>query len=202
MTFDDDRAVVARLEGRTVGSLPSNRELRDVVRRLALAEVSTSRESTFLQAAISAPTLRIDDEFVRNLSVLFKRAGVKRVAGAGEGAEFKPNRIPLVERLGSVLLILVIGAYTLWSLGRNDFPVKIAKGPPAHLHGIAAWLMAGAAFSAVAVLISVLVDHYDKRDNEISYRQFVRVGSVVGWTLFGTALLVHFLAGFIPYFRS
>jgi hypothetical protein len=202
VTFDDDRAILMRLEHRSIGNLPSNRELRDVVRRLTLAEVSTSPESAFLQAAISAPTLRIDDEFVRNLAVLCARTEAQSLAESGKGAAFTPNRVSLVDRLGSVLLILVIGAYTLWSLERNDFPVNIAKGAPLHLHGIAAWLMVGAASSVVAVLISVLLDHYDRRDNEAAYRQFVRVGSVLGWSLCGSALVVHFLAGFMPFLRG
>ncbi|MBI4663992.1 MAG: hypothetical protein HY735_34780 [Verrucomicrobia bacterium] len=39
-------------------------------------------------------------------------------------------------------------------------------------HGTSAWVMAGGYVSAALGLLSVFFDHYDKRDNERSYRRF------------------------------
>ena len=50
--------------------------------------------------------------------------------------------------------------------------------------------MYGAMICAALVLMSVVVDHYDRRNNEGQYRTFARIFQILGWTLFATALMV------------
>jgi hypothetical protein len=72
-------------------------------------------------------------------------------------------------------------------IGDMYLPGKQTSG--AHLFGTAAWLMFGAILCAFAVLLSLVVDHYDRRNNEHHYWWFKRCASIVGWIFFGAALV-------------
>jgi hypothetical protein len=37
-------------------------------------------------------------------------------------------------------------------------------------------------------MLSVVVDHYDLRNNERHYRAFAEIGKFIGWALFGASL--------------
>lgn len=108
--------------------------------------------------------------------------------------EYKPNRIPRSERIVNVLYalaILALGALGLFK-GELLLPGKRTSGPTGlSLQGLPAWLMYGAMACAVCVLLSCVVDHYDRRDNEVGYRRFAQAGSVCGWVLFFLALALY-----------
>jgi hypothetical protein len=50
--------------------------------------------------------------------------------------------------------------------------------------------MYGAFLCAVGNMMSVVVDHYDQRNNENNYKLFARVTQIAGWTLFALALIL------------
>ena len=54
--------------------------------------------------------------------------------------------------------------------------------------------MYGAMTCACLVMLSVVLDHYDRRDNERRYRVFAVWGESVGWTLFALSLLWNIFA--------
>jgi hypothetical protein len=43
---------------------------------------------------------------------------------------------------------------------------------------------------AAAHLAAVVVDHYDRRNNEPLYKRFGEISSRIGWVLFGIAFIV------------
>jgi hypothetical protein len=49
--------------------------------------------------------------------------------------------------------------------------------------------MYGAMLCACVVLLSVVADHYDRRDNEQHYRTLADVGKCIGWGLFGLSIV-------------
>jgi hypothetical protein len=53
--------------------------------------------------------------------------------------------------------------------------------------------MYAAMVCACAVLLSVVADHYDRRNNEINYRRFARIGKISGWLLFFLSLALYAL---------
>lgn len=61
------------------------------------------------------------------------------------------------------------------------------------MHGWAAGLMFCAMLAASLNLASVIVDHYDRRDNEHDYRRFARISATCGWVLFIFAFVVAIL---------
>jgi hypothetical protein len=58
-----------------------------------------------------------------------------------------------------------------------------------HLHGVPALLAGAAIMSAAGTLLSVVVDHYDKRNNETNYRQFAKITLAAAVVLLAIALL-------------
>jgi hypothetical protein len=40
-------------------------------------------------------------------------------------------------------------------------------------------------------MMSVVVDHYDKRNNEINYKRFARTTEALGWALLWAAFLLE-----------
>jgi heme A synthase len=65
-------------------------------------------------------------------------------------------------------------------------------GKGVHLEGGAVHLMFAAMMSAVIVLLTVLFDHYDRRDNEQMYRSIASFFKFTGWFLFILAYLISF----------
>lgn len=104
-----------------------------------------------------------------------------------ENKPYVPNEIPLGERVRHIifsLLLLSYGAYGLWV---NDLYVP-GRRRGIHLHDAPAWVMSGAITCACIVLLSVVIDHHDRRNNERHYRTFAFVGAVIGWSLFAVSI--------------
>lgn len=113
-------------------------------------------------------------------------------------ADYTPNHIPRSERFLNVLYALVIIAFGVLGLTTGDLllPGKRTGGPNGvALQGLSAWVMYAAMICACAVLISVLVDHYDQRNNEINYRRFAQTGKFLGWFLFFLSLALYAFGG-------
>lgn len=113
-------------------------------------------------------------------------------------ADYTPNHIPRSERFLNVLYALVIIAFGVLGLTTGDLllPGKRTGSPNGvALQGLSAWVMYAAMICACAVLISVLVDHYDQRNNEINYRRFAQTGKFLGWFLFFLSLALYAFGG-------
>ena len=94
--------------------------------------------------------------------------------------EYIPNHISLDTRAWYFVVSSLMLAYAISSLVRDDFYLWIPGGRrraslQMHLHGLSAWIASAAVFCASANLISVIVDHYDKRNNERNYRLFAKI---------------------------
>ena len=102
------------------------------------------------------------------------------------------NHIPDGER-GSYLILTVLllayGAYGVWA---NDLYLPARRGGM-HLHGLSAWTMYGAFVCACLVMLWVVADHYDRRENEFRYWYVGRVFKGVGWIFFAVSLILEFV---------
>lgn len=107
----------------------------------------------------------------------------RNAAAAAEGAAFTPNHIPTGERIGNVIFSVLLLAYGGFGLWTNDLYIPGKRGPGVHLHDGPAWLMFGAMICACAVMLSVVADHYDKRNNETNYRLLARILKFLAWAL-------------------
>jgi hypothetical protein len=100
-----------------------------------------------------------------------------------------PNQIPTGERASHMVLSLLLFAYGSYGVWVNDLYVPGRRSRGVHLHDVPAWIMYGAVICACLVMLSVVLDHYDRRNNERHYRLFAATGEGVGWTLFLVSLL-------------
>lgn len=94
-----------------------------------------------------------------------------------------PNHIPRRERVANVLLSVLLFAYCTFGALHDDIYIPGKRSAGVHLHGTPMWVMYAAMLCAVANLMSVVVDHYDERANEIDYKRFARLTQVLGWGL-------------------
>lgn len=108
--------------------------------------------------------------------------------------DYSPNHIPRAERFINVvysLALIALGGVGLWS-GKLLLPGRRIGGPNGlELGGLPAWAMYGAMLCACLVMLSVIVDHYDRRDNEINYRRFAQTFKFIGWALFVASLALY-----------
>lgn len=99
------------------------------------------------------------------------------------GQMYCPNHIPRGLRAKYIVQASLLAAYTSYGLYVDDIYIPGKRGPGLHFHGVAALLISAAVLAAVLNMSSVLVDHYDKRDNELNYKRFARWTCILGWVL-------------------
>ena len=101
---------------------------------------------------------------------------------------YTPNRIPRGERIWNTVFAGLLFAYGSVGVWLNDLYIPGKRSKGLHLHDVPAWIMYGAMICACLVMLSVVVDHYDRRPNERHYRTFAQIGKFLGWTLFAASL--------------
>lgn len=109
---------------------------------------------------------------------------------------YLPNFISLSTRIFYFFATLGLIAYGAWGIWLDDLILPAKRGG-VHLHGIDAWLMYIAFICACIVMCSIIVDHYDQRDNEIKYHYFCEKFRRLGWFFFYTAITLHILRALI-----
>lgn len=107
-----------------------------------------------------------------------------------------PNFFTLHERLWCAALGLGLLVYGILGLLTNRLSLTGRSLHIGILQGSPAWLMSAALLVGAAVLLSVVIDHYDKRNTERHYRLFRWIALHLGCCLAGAALLAHLYLGF------
>ena len=86
----------------------------------------------------------------------------------------------------SATLLFAYGTFC-WISNHFFVPIDFNRGrrlEGIHLYDSAAWFMYGAVICACLIMVSVVVDHYDKRPNEHSYTRFAKVAMYAGFCFF------------------
>lgn len=107
-----------------------------------------------------------------------------------EDPNYTPNHIPAAERTKNIVFSILLFAYGSYGVSVNDLYVPGRRSRGMHLHDVPAWIMYGAIVCACIVMLSVVVDHYDKRNNETNYRLFAENFRFLGWGFFGMSLIM------------
>lgn len=108
----------------------------------------------------------------------------------------RPNQLSRAARLFNLALGLLLLGYGVAGITTAHVDLHGAKVRIAVLEGGPAWLMGAALIAGASVLLSVVVDHYDLRDNENYYRTFRWVATRLGCALAASALVAHLYIGF------
>ena len=104
-----------------------------------------------------------------------------------------PNFIPAQKRIYyfivsvGILIIITIGLFN------DDLYLPGRGGRGIHLHGIPAWILYFAGLCAIANMISVVIDHYDKRKNERDYRIFAKVTQILSFIFLFLSLVLDIM---------
>jgi hypothetical protein len=106
---------------------------------------------------------------------------------------YTPNHIPEGERAKCLLFSVGLIIYGTFGVYIDDLYVPGKRSKGLHFHGVPCWVMYFAFLFAALNLLSVVVDHYDKRNNETNYKKFAKVTRRIGWLLFFVALLLDLL---------
>lgn len=104
-----------------------------------------------------------------------------------------PNHIPLSQRCWSAMGACALFLWGSYGIYTNDLVIPLRRRNRIHLHDEPALLMFAAFVCGAMVLISVIIDHYDERNNEHKYKKFSEAVGCIGWFLFGAALLLHLM---------
>ena len=118
-----------------------------------------------------------------------------RPGSLDEQGRYVANYFAVKRRLGAALIALLMMAYGVFGIYRNDLPLPLGRrnSLTIHLHDGSAWLMFLALLCAAANFLTLLADHYDTRNNEARYRRFEKHTQHLGWGLFACAILLHLL---------
>jgi hypothetical protein len=107
----------------------------------------------------------------------------------------EPNRVPRKTRMANAVLAAALITYGSYGLYIDDIFVPGKGGEGLHFSGIGAWLIYASILCATANLISVVVDHYDKRNNEIYYAHVAAATQWLGWLSFIAGILLALYQG-------
>ncbi len=102
---------------------------------------------------------------------------------------YTPNHISSEERALSIIFSSILLVYGTIGIIIDDLYLP-GKGGGVHFHGEPMWVMLVAFGCAIANLLSVVVDHYGKRNNETNYLLFARFTRIAGFVMFGLALFL------------
>jgi TPR repeat protein len=118
-------------------------------------------------------------------------------ASATAPASGGKNILSLNQQIGHTLVALFLLGYGTYGFMVDEIIVP-GKKSSITLHGWSVWVIFGAMICAALVLLSVVVDNYDPRDDERYYHIFAHVFQGLGWTLFVVAIYGQLFAESAP----
>jgi hypothetical protein len=150
-------------------------------RRLASADFRATASSGSLQGPTHPSTRTLRDEAAQRR--LFQTLRIM-------SAKHSPNHIPAEERVTNTLFSILLLAYGTYGIWVNDLYIPGRRSRGIHLQDVPAWVMYGAFICACLVMLSVVVDHYDRRNNETNYKKFADTFRGLGWSFFVLSLIL------------
>lgn len=98
------------------------------------------------------------------------------------------NEVGLCTRLLSIFGVIFLTIYSFYSIAHNKIVVP-GKGRAIELNDISMYIMVVAIFFFIIRILLIILDHYDKRNNEKSYENAKIIVSTLGYILFFFALI-------------
>ncbi len=117
---------------------------------------------------------------------------------AGDDPAYLPkNIIPLKTQIGHTLMAVFLLGYGAYGAVVDEIIIP-GKRSTLILHGWSVWVVYAAMICAALVLLSVVVDNYDPRDDERYYHIFAHVFQTLGWGLFLVAIIAPIFVESLP----
>ena len=118
--------------------------------------------------------------------------GKFQATGKKTGYLFTPNHIKWTTRLYYVIASVSLFSYGAYGIYINDLFLPARRGGGTHFHDTPAFVLFGAFICGCLYMISVVIDHYDKRDNEDRYHDFGVIMKYLGISLLIAAMFLKF----------
>lgn len=103
--------------------------------------------------------------------------------------DYEPNTVPLDIRAANIAKAIGLLLYGGVGLLINKLVLPTKRGDWLHFSDEPLWLMVAAMFCGATVLVVEVIDHYDRRNNELAYQQFATIVAKLGWILFHISLI-------------
>ncbi|BBO27706.1 hypothetical protein AltI4_20940 [Alteromonas sp. I4] len=95
--------------------------------------------------------------------------------------EYSPNKIPKPTRIFNIIWAAFLLGLCCYAFIKGSFVYPGVRGSePVELSGASLILFGIGLISGALNAVLVVVDHYDKRDNEFLYKQIAKVLNVIG----------------------
>ena len=104
---------------------------------------------------------------------------------------YQPNKVAASIQIFNFIISVILISYGTYGILSDDIYIP-GRSKGVHFNGFSAWLVYVSFIFASCTLFSVIVDHYDKRNNERIYIVLSKTFSVLGWSCFLLALFVKF----------
>lgn len=198
MDLEQADAVIRRLEicfQGTPGQLPANQEILDTIEFVkALGKPISSEAALLLESSKDrAPVL--SKELARTLRELHTQieTAAARDPDLHRQATYVPNVIAPETRLKDLAISGFLLIYGTLGIAIDDLYIPGKRSKGLHYHGEPAWIVFGAMLLCIAAMLSEVVDHYDRRNNEHKYKWFAKVCQGAALGLFILALLLDMI---------
>ena len=100
-----------------------------------------------------------------------------------------PNVIPRGDRIVSVVASFVLVAYGIDALVKGDLYIPSSHGRGGHVYGLEAMYLCASMFCCAIHLMSKVIDHYEKRNNELLYAQVAMISAWFGWVFVASTFI-------------
>lgn len=102
--------------------------------------------------------------------------------------KYVANHISIRNRIAYLIFSIFLISYGISGLISDDLylPFKRVAGGKSHgyhFHGSLLWLLFLATICFALNLLSIIFDHYDKRNNENKYKIFAKTTFILGFTI-------------------
>ena len=105
--------------------------------------------------------------------------------------EFKPNSYSKSKRILNILLIFFLLAYGLYGIYSGELYLPLGRRTEVILFGDSIYIAFSSFILGIIYLLTEIVDHYDKRDNENIYLRVKAGYQVFGLLIFIYAILIN-----------
>lgn len=117
------------------------------------------------------------------------------IVGYWSDGKYIPNKYPKGGLISLAILSAILLVQVVLGLIYGEVVIGTRTLTYMRFHGAAAWAMCGVLFFFAVSLITLVVDHFDKRPNEDMYRRISLHSKDIAWVLIGLALFLDFTDG-------
>ncbi len=107
---------------------------------------------------------------------------------------YVPNAVPAVVRMFYALLALTWTAWAMIGLLSGHMFFMVSRRGMIHFEGLAAMFFCAAVVLAVFLCVLPIIDHYDRRNNEVAYKRMRKAMAWAAVMVLATALTLGYMS--------